>query len=150
MTLQEPPLVPTGSQAAAPLALARKAPDAETNKLLVASQWQLVWWKFRKHKLALVSAVVIGLVYLVALFVEPLAPYVSDSFNSKATYSPPQGLHVSVHDGEVSLPLCPLAWRGSCKGTPLSVMPAANCRTRLSVAQLATGDVSPPNAALSK
>lgn len=87
MTLQDQLLTPQ----AAPIA--RKAPDAETNKLLVASQWQLIWWKFRKHKLALASAVVIGLIYFAALFVEPLAPYVSDTFNSKATYSPPQGLH---------------------------------------------------------
>jgi peptide/nickel transport system permease protein len=36
-------------------------------RLSVASQRQLIWWRFRKHKLALVSAFIIGLFYLVAI-----------------------------------------------------------------------------------
>ena len=42
--------------------------------VLVASQWKLIWWRFRRHKLALFSAVVLILIYLVVLFAEFLAP----------------------------------------------------------------------------
>ena len=56
-----------------PAEVERLSPDQE--RFYTASQWQLMWWKFRRHKMALVGAgVVLGL-YLVAIFVEPLAPY---------------------------------------------------------------------------
>ena len=45
--------------------------DAE--RVSVATQWQLVWWRFRKHKLALVSAGVLIVFYLVVLFADFLA-----------------------------------------------------------------------------
>jgi peptide/nickel transport system permease protein len=34
----------------------------------VASNWKLVWWRFKKHRLALVSAVVLSGIILIALF----------------------------------------------------------------------------------
>ena len=40
-----------------------------------ASQWQLIWWKFRKHKLAMLSVAVLGVLYVVAGFCEFLSPY---------------------------------------------------------------------------
>mgnify|MGYP003351368829 CR=1 FL=1 len=33
--------------------------DAE-NKIAVATQRQLIWWPFRKHTLAVVSAIIVG------------------------------------------------------------------------------------------
>ncbi len=44
-------------------------------KIYVASNSQLMWWKFRKHKAAVASTVVVCLFYLVALFAEIVAPY---------------------------------------------------------------------------
>lgn len=67
--------------------------DTDT-ALYVASQWKLIWWKFREHKLALVSTVVIVLMYLVAAFVEPLAPYVTDTHQAKYTYAPPMRIRI--------------------------------------------------------
>ncbi len=69
----------------------------------VAPQWKLVWWKFRKHKLALVSGIVILLIYLVALFVEILAPFLPDQTNSKYLYAPPQSLHFVDEQGNWGL-----------------------------------------------
>ncbi len=40
-----------------------------------ASQWQLMWWKFRKHKAALVAIVILTLLYLLAIFADLFAPY---------------------------------------------------------------------------
>jgi peptide/nickel transport system permease protein len=48
------------------------APAAE-QRVFVASQWQLTWWRFRRHKVAVVSAVVVGLFYLVVAAADFLA-----------------------------------------------------------------------------
>src|ERR687889_439149 len=51
-------------------------------RVSVASQWQLMWWRFRKHKLAMIAAVVVLLFYGVVLFADFLAyadPEASDA-----------------------------------------------------------------------
>ena len=40
-----------------------------------AGQWQLVWWKFRRHKLAQMAMVVLGIFYLIVIFAEFISPY---------------------------------------------------------------------------
>lgn len=63
-------------------------PQESTYK--AASQGQLIWRKFRKHKLAVVGGVVTIIIYLVAVFAEFVAPYAPASFDSASTYAPPQ------------------------------------------------------------
>jgi len=65
--------------------------DTEAS-LQLASQWRLMWWRFRKHKLALVSGILIICIYLVAVFVEFLAPFPTDRMISDMAYAPPQRL----------------------------------------------------------
>lgn len=60
-----------------------------------ASQWKLVWRKFRKHRLAVVGAVVVLLIYLVVIFAEFLAPTTTAFQNEEYAYAPPQALHVN-------------------------------------------------------
>jgi peptide/nickel transport system permease protein len=59
----------------------------------VASQWKLMWWSFRRHQLAMIGLVVVVLLYLIALFVEFLAPFDPHEANGQAIYHPPQGIH---------------------------------------------------------
>ncbi len=40
-----------------------------------ATQWQLIWWKFRKHHLARLALVVLTVLYFTALFCEFVSPY---------------------------------------------------------------------------
>ncbi len=68
-------------------------PESEA-KILVASQWVLIWRKFRKHRLAMVGGSVTILIYLVVLFAEFLAPFRGVAFSSEFTYAPPQPLHL--------------------------------------------------------
>ena len=68
--------------------------DEETPKVLIAGQWQLIWRKFRRHRLAMVGAVVTILIYLVAIFAEFLAPFSSERYAADYTYAPPQFLHL--------------------------------------------------------
>jgi peptide/nickel transport system permease protein len=72
-------------------------------RVYVASQWLLMWWKFKAHKLALYSGIFIILLYLIAIFVEPLAPSEPYEYDSKFTYSPPQGIHL-FHEGKLVRP----------------------------------------------
>ncbi len=63
-------------------------------RISVAPQWQLMWWRFRKHKLALVSTALIVLFYLVVVFADFLA--YSDPHASEAQRSliAPQAIHL--------------------------------------------------------
>jgi peptide/nickel transport system permease protein len=61
------------------------APD-----VAVASQWRLMWRKFRKHRLAVVGLVVTILIYLVAAFAPMVATQSPYTTNADYTYAPPQ------------------------------------------------------------
>ena len=66
--------------------------EADEN-VMVAGQWQLIWWRFKKHRLALVTTVVLGLFYFVAVFAEflaPMSPFVADHLR---VFAPPQRIH---------------------------------------------------------
>ena len=65
-----------------------------------ASQWRLIWWRFRRHRLAMASAVIVLLLYLIALFAEFLAPYEPSEFSARYTYAPPQSLHFFHRDAD--------------------------------------------------
>ncbi|MGC9348254.1 MAG: ABC transporter permease [Anaerolineae bacterium] len=67
--------------------------DSEA-KVLVASQWALMWRKFRKHRLAMLGGAVTILIYVIVIFAEFLAPFEPVAFSSKFTYAPPQPLHL--------------------------------------------------------
>ena len=68
--------------------------------IFVASQWQLMWWKFRKHKLAMMGLIVTILIYLIAIFAEFLAPFVPGAVSTNHTYAPPQPLHLFEETAE--------------------------------------------------
>src|SRR5215216_4951603 len=65
----------------------------------VASQWQLMWWKFRKHKLALLGGTVVLLFYFIALFADFFAPVSTDTYLADYAYAPPQTINL-LRDGQ--------------------------------------------------
>jgi len=71
----------------------------EDEQLFVASQWQLMWWKFRKHRLAMVGGMITILLYLIALFIEPIAPYNPEAQNATYAFRPPTTVHFIDDDG---------------------------------------------------
>ena len=83
-------------RAGAPTASAQPggAESAANERYFVASQWQLVWWKFRKHKMALVAGVVLALMYFIAAFCEFLSPYLPGTRFPDYLYAPPQRLRL--------------------------------------------------------
>ena len=66
----------------AELDLVAAAPPAE---IAVAGQWKLFWLKFRRHRLAVASLVVVILLYLTAAFAPFLAPF--DPNKTNATFT---------------------------------------------------------------
>lgn len=75
-------------------------PVAAEPRVVVASQWRLMWWKFKKHKLAVAGGVVTLLIYLVAIFADFLAPFPTDAYSASYTYAPPQRLHLFERNEE--------------------------------------------------
>lgn len=71
-----------------------------STQLQAASQWVLMWDKFRKHRLALVSLIVVAFIYFVALFADFLSPFDPGKFNPRYTYAPPQSLNFLVNDAQ--------------------------------------------------
>jgi peptide/nickel transport system permease protein len=61
-------------------------------RLYRASQWRLMWRRLKKHRLAMVSLVVVSLLYLAAIFSEFLASGRPDA-TSDLAHLPPQKLH---------------------------------------------------------
>ncbi|MCH7625053.1 MAG: ABC transporter permease [Chloroflexi bacterium] len=70
-----------------------EAVERTTDRVYVASQWQLMWWRLRKHRLAMVAAGVLGLFYFIVIFANFLAT--SDPALSEARRGelPPQRVH---------------------------------------------------------
>ena len=70
-----------------------EAVGRSTDRIYVASQWQLMWWRLRKHRLAMVAAAVLGAFYFVVIFANFLAT--SDPALSEARRGelPPQRVH---------------------------------------------------------
>jgi peptide/nickel transport system permease protein len=63
------------------------------DRIAVATQWQLMWWRFRKHRLAIGGTIVLAAFYLVALFADFFA--YADPLESEAQRSlmSPQQIH---------------------------------------------------------
>lgn len=63
-----------------------------------ASQLKLTWWRFRRHRLALISGILLLIAYFTIAIVELLAPYNVHTRNVDRIYAPPQQVHF-FHDG---------------------------------------------------
>jgi len=79
-----------------PLAAEQLTPEQE--RFYRASQWQIMWWKFCRHRIAVISGVILLLFYASTLVSEVLAPYELHSRDSRHIYAPPQALHL-FHEG---------------------------------------------------
>jgi peptide/nickel transport system permease protein len=70
----------------------------EQDRYYRASQWRIMWWKFKRHKLAVASGFFLLLLYVSIVFSEFLAPYELQSRNRKYIFAPPQSVHL-FHEG---------------------------------------------------
>jgi len=97
----------------------------------VASQWQLMWWKFTRHHVAVVAGVIILLLYFIALFCEILAPADPNKNSAAYKYMPPQSIHLFAEDGwsfaphvhGFSMKVDPRSFRRSYEEDPKKIVP---------------------------
>ena len=76
----------------------KKKVSAE-EEYFIASQWQLMWRKFKKHKLALFGSSILIIFYVVALFCEFFSPYDIYQRHPKYMYCPPQRIRFFDEEG---------------------------------------------------
>ncbi len=69
------------------------------DRIAIASQRQLIWWRFKKHKLAVVSMFVVALFYLVVVLADFLAYTDPEASDSRRGYIPPQTISWFDSDG---------------------------------------------------
>ena len=74
-------------------------PDTPQEEIIaIASPRQLMWWKFRKHRVAVLSGIVLIILYLLALFAPIISPLDPNAFNASYKFVPPMG--ISFINGE--------------------------------------------------
>lgn len=80
-------------------ALPARSPDEDfittqaEEQIAVATQWQLMWWRFRKHKLAMAGAIILLLFYAIALAADFLAYADPETSEAQLSLMVPQPIH---------------------------------------------------------
>ncbi|MBB3976121.1 peptide/nickel transport system permease protein [Rhizobium azooxidifex] len=77
-----------------------EAMTAGQAKVYQASQLRLMWWKFKKHRIALISGIFLLAAYLAIVVAEFLAPYNLHTRNMDFIHAPPQRVRM-FHDGQL-------------------------------------------------
>ncbi|MCK6444588.1 ABC transporter permease [Elstera cyanobacteriorum] len=65
----------------------------DRSKFVVASQWSLMWWAFRRHRMAMVGLVITSFLYLIAVAPGFFAINEPEKQDARAAFQPPQMLH---------------------------------------------------------
>lgn len=71
----------------------------KVDAIYVASQWQLMWRRLKRHKLAMVGGGTLILFYLIATFASFFSPYGHYKTFDDYLYNPPQRIHFFDEDG---------------------------------------------------
>ena len=71
----------------------------EQERYYMASQWRMMWWRFKRHKVAVAAGIVLLASYFSVVVAEFLAPYELNTRLTNFIYSPPQRVHL-FHEGE--------------------------------------------------
>ena len=79
--------------------IAKIKDSAIEEKLYVASQYKLMWWKLKKHKLALIGGGILFVLYFGAIFCEFFSPYNIYERNTYYRYAPPQKVRFFDEEG---------------------------------------------------
>lgn len=68
-----------------------------------ASQLRLMWWRFRRHRVAVISGIFLIAIYATIFISEFLAPYNLHTRHTDHIYAPPQRVHI-IRDGALVAP----------------------------------------------
>jgi len=79
--------------------LRRRPAVSAAERYATATQLQLTWWRFRRHRLAMVSLVVLVFAYGMAIMADFLTTMDPHDTNAATSYIAPQGIHWLDADG---------------------------------------------------
>lgn len=77
--------------------------DAKAADIAIATPRQLMWWKFRKHRLAVISSVILIAFYIIALFADFISPYDPNHYDAAYKFVPPMSLSFIDGNGQFTL-----------------------------------------------
>lgn len=77
--------------------------EKQGEKVYEATQWQLMWWKFSRHKLAVTSLVILGIMYVAVILAEFVAPYDPTAMDKNYLDCPPTVVRFRDSSGHFSL-----------------------------------------------
>jgi peptide/nickel transport system permease protein len=66
----------------------------EQERYYMASQWRMMWWKLKRHKLAVASGIFLLVLYFSVLISEMIAPYALATRHTDHIYAPPQSVQL--------------------------------------------------------
>ena len=88
------------SGAAQQTPIAKQKRSAE-ERYYYASQRELIWWRFTRHKAAVIGASLLIVLYLGALFADFVSPYTMDTRFEGFQAAPPTTIHLLKPDGGI-------------------------------------------------
>jgi peptide/nickel transport system permease protein len=68
-------------------------------RVSVASNWQLVWWRFRKNRLAIISLIVLAFFYVIVVVPDLFATQDPEATEAAQAFIPMQGISVFDNSG---------------------------------------------------
>ena len=84
-----------------PLDLGTKS---EGERIFYATQWQLVWWQYKKNRLAFLGMFVLAVLYALAIFAGVVAPYGAVERFGGLEMAPPTKIHIRDEGGNLHRP----------------------------------------------
>ena len=111
----------------------QEAADAE-ERFAVASQLQLTWWRFRRHRLACISGVVVILFYLLACFADFFATMDPHCHSTSSSHGSPTWKMTKLRSGKLAaapsmsnVRVCSIGCgpSGTPLWTPIRLMPSS-------------------------
>ena len=90
----------------------------KNEEYIALSEGQLMWRQFLKHKVAVVAAVILIILYTVIIFADFFAPYGMLTSHKEYLYAPPQITKIRFFDNEGNFHLRPFIYRQVAERDP--------------------------------
>lgn len=83
----------------------KQSNQGKEKNVYAVPQWKLIWWRFKKHKLAMFAGITLIVLYLLAIFAPFFSPHDPHEKSIQYREAPPQGIHFIGEDGFSFRPL---------------------------------------------
>lgn len=123
-----------------PLRKKMSASEAKKLKFYTATQAQLVWWRFKKHRLAMIGFVILALFVVIMAFAEIIAPYSATTRDAKYLLGKPQTVRFIDSQGKFSIVPFVYALKMTRNTTTLAMEYQEDVNTKIPLAFFYSGE----------